>query len=174
MLLMDNHALRVMWSAVTSTVNPKNWSQFTASLMDSTAPPSQGGYFSMKPPLKGPLSSSLVSAAVAATPTARCSQERLAEQACGSPSHSQAEEQDKHIGRSHCLLTASSNVAHGAVLATATHQEFAKSPQSLRSRRTWEAKQGLWSLTCQMCKVDPPGYFLFHSLLVPYESLHVN
>lgn len=78
----------------------------------------------MKSCLKGPLSSSPISAAA----TASCSQHRLAEQACGSPSHSQPEEQVKRIVRCYCLQTVSSNVVHGDVLATATHEDFAKSP----------------------------------------------
>ncbi|KAK4827249.1 hypothetical protein QYF61_015696 [Mycteria americana] len=110
--------------------------------------------------------------AVAATATASCSQHRLAEQACGSPSYSQPEEKVKHISRSHCLQPGSSNVVCGAVLATATHQDFAKPPAVPEKQENMGSQQGLQSLTCQMCNVDPPGYFLFHILLVPYERLH--
>ncbi|PKU36318.1 hypothetical protein llap_13377 [Limosa lapponica baueri] len=80
--------------------------------------------------------------AVAAAATASCSQHRLAEQACGSASHSQPEEQVKHIGRSHCLQQASTNIARGAVLATASHQDFAKSPIVPEKQETMGSQTG--------------------------------
>lgn len=98
----------------------------------------------MKSSLKGHLSSVLFPcvSCSSVTATASCRQHRLAGQACGSPSHSQAEDQVKHISRSHCLQPASSNIAHGAVLATATYQDFAKSPSASEKQENMGSQRG--------------------------------